>query len=329
LQNWRFAIGPLYNLPMGLGGPAATERLMGEIDALRRGRRAILLAHYYQDPAVQDMADAVGDSLQLAQAAQRSDAEVILFCGVRFMAETAKILNPKATVLLPDMDAGCSLADDCGAGHFGEWLRGHEGAEVVSYINSSAAVKALSDIICTSSNAVRVVESVPAGKRIVFAPDRNLGLWVSSTAGREMAVFPGSCEVHVDFAAEDIAALRARRPGAALVAHPECAPAVCAMADFVGSTSAMLPFVAGSGAAVFLVATEEGIIHQMAKLRPDAEFVPVPLKGGGSPRCRHMKLNTLEKMRNALRDMRPEITMDEGLRLSALAPLERMLRLGG
>jgi quinolinate synthase len=314
----------------GIGGGAAGRRarLLAGIDSLRRRRNARILAHYYQDPDVQDLADAVGDSLHLAQAALRARAEVILFCGVRFMAETAKILNPGARVLLPDADAGCSLVDDCGASDFKKWLGGHGDALVVSYINSSAAVKSLSDIICTSANAVGVVESLPRDRRVVFAPDRNLGLWVAARTGRELILYPGSCEVHVGFKPGAVESLRAARPGARLVAHPECDPAVASKADFVGSTSAMLDYVARDAAGGFLVATEEGIIHQMSKLRPDAEFVPVPLGDGGAPRCRHMRLNTLEKVHAALRRMRPEIAMDEALRRAALAPLEKMLLLG-
>jgi quinolinate synthase len=312
----------------GAGAPAEMAEI-AEIDALRRKRNAIILAHYYQEPAVQDLADAVGDSLYLAQVAQRAETDVILFCGVRFMAETAKILNPSAKVLLPDLDAGCSLVDECGADAFRKWLGGYGDAAVVSYINTSAAVKALSDIICTSANAVRVVESLPLGKRIVFAPDRNLGRWVEMKTGREMILYPGSCEVHVGFSCGAVESLMAKRPSARLVAHPECDPAVVSMACFVGSTKAMLDFVAGDAAKEFLVATEEGIVHQMARLRPDAEFVPVPMLDGGAPRCRHMKLNTLAKIRSALECQHPEIVMDEALRLSAYAPLEKMLRLGG
>jgi quinolinate synthase len=310
------------------GGGGAAGGLLAEIDGLRRDRRALILAHYYQEPAVQDLADAVGDSLHLAQAAQRAEAEVILFCGVRFMAETAKILNPGARVLLPDADAGCSLVDECGAGAFGEWLADYGDALVVSYVNSSAAVKAMSDIICTSANAVRVVESLPKGRRVVFAPDRNLGRWVEAQTGRGMILYPGSCEVHVGFGLDAVEPLMAERPGAKLVAHPECDPAVVSRADFVGSTAAMLDYVAADGARQFVVATEEGIVHQMAKRRPDAEFAPVPLKDGCAPRCRHMKLNTLEKIRAALEGLSPEIAMDEALRQRARAPLERMLLLG-
>jgi len=313
------------------GDEGRKARLLAEIDDLRRKRNALILAHFYQEPAVQDLADAVGDSLQLAQYAQKAEAEVILFCGVRFMAETAKILNPRAKVLLPDKNASCSLVDECRAVDFRGWLSGHKDAAVVSYINCSAVVKSLSDIICTSANAVRVVESLPADKRIVFAPDQNLGRWVEAKTGRKLILYPGSCEVHVGFmpwAVDELRALRPQHSTAKLVAHPECDPAVVSMSDFVGSTSAMLDFVAKDSAKEFLVATEEGIIHQMAKLRPDAEFIPVPLADGGPPRCRHMKLNTLEKICRTLKRLSPEIVMDEALRRSAHAPLERMLSLG-
>jgi quinolinate synthase len=312
------------------GGTA--EELLVEVDVLRRKRGALILAHHYQEPEVQDLADVVGDSLRLALAARESKAQVILLCGVVFMAETAKILNPRATVLLPDMEAGCSMVRGCMGDDFREWLSEHKGAEVVSYVNSSTVVKALSDIVCTSSNAVRVVESVPAGKPIAFAPDRNLGRWVEMKTGREMAIFPGACEVHVDFRTETIEQLRLQRPSAKLLAHPECDMAVILMADFVGSTSAMLDFVARDAAKEFLVATEEGIIHGMSERRPDAEFVAVPLGLPGestAAKCPGMRRNTLAKIAKTLRDMRPEIVIDEALRQSAHAPIERMLSLEG
>jgi quinolinate synthase len=303
--------------------------LVSEIKRLRAEKNALILAHYYQEPEVQDLADFVGDSLQLAQAAQGAKADVILFCGVHFMAETAKILNPGTTVILPDMDAGCSLADRCHAKIFKEWLKDYPGHAVISYINCSAGIKALSDIICTSSNAVRVANSIPAGQRIVFAPDRHLGQWVARQIGRDMALYPGFCIVHAQFAPARIASLKAAHPGAKFIAHPECDASVAAFADFVGSTAAMLNFVATDGAKTFLVGSEAGILHQMQKLRSDAALVPVPVgSGANSAICPYMKINTLEKIYLALRDLKPEIAMDENLRQLALKPLEKMLALG-
>ena len=303
--------------------------LTAEIARLRKARRAIILAHYYQEPEIQDLADFVGDSLQLAQAAAKTDAEVIVFCGVHFMAETAKIVNPGKTVVIPDLDAGCSLADRCPASEFGEWLKQYPDHEVVSYINCSAAVKALSTIICTSSNAVRVVESLPREKPIVFAPDRHLGDWVARQTGRDMVIWPGFCIVHEQFAAKRVAALKAQYPQAKLIVHPECDASVCRMADLVGSTAALLKFVAERPEKTFLVGTEAGILHQMRRVRPDADLVPIPAGSGCScALCPYMRLNSIEKLYLCLRDLRPEITLDEQTRQLALKPLERMLALG-
>lgn len=303
--------------------------LVAEIQRLRKERNAVILAHYYQEPEIQDLADFVGDSLQLAQAAQKTTADVIAFCGVHFMAETAKILNPGKTVVLPDLDAGCSLADRCPAETFAEFLKDYPDHEVVSYINCSAGVKALSTIICTSSNAVRVVNSLPKDKPVVFAPDRHLGRWIMGQTGREMVLYPGFCIVHEQFTAKRVAALRAQHPEAKLIVHPECDASVSRMADFVGSTAALLRYVAENPAKAFIVGTESGILHQMHKLRPEAELIAIPADSGcNCALCPYMKLNTLEKIYLALRDLKPEITMDEGLRVKALRPLERMLALG-
>ena len=303
--------------------------LIEDIKRLRSEKNALILSHYYQEPEVQDLADIVGDSLQLAQAAQKSKADVILFCGVHFMAETAKILNPDSTVILPDMNTGCSLADRCHAKVFEEWLKDYPDHVVVTYINCSAGVKALSDIICTSSNAVRVVESIPKDKKIVFAPDRHLGRWVAARTGREMVYYPGFCIVHEQFMASRVSAIKAKHPDALLIVHPECDISVSSMADFVGSTAALLNFVANSTASKFIIGTEVGILHQMRKLRPDATFVSIPVdRGGNQPLCPYMKLNTLEKICLALKNLKPEIVMDEALRLKALSPLEKMLALG-
>jgi quinolinate synthase len=303
--------------------------LVEEIRRLKADRKAVLLAHYYQEPEIQDLADFVGDSLQLSQQAAKTDAEVIAFCGVHFMAETAKILNPTKKVVIPDMDAGCSLADRCPADQFAQWLQQYPDHEVVSYINCSAGVKALSTIICTSSNAVRVVESIPKDRRIVFAPDRHLGKWVMQQTGRDMVLFPGFCIVHEQFTAKRVAALKAQHPEAKLIAHPECDASVSALADFVGSTAALLRFVKENPAKAFIVATEAGILHEMRKARPDADLIPAPADSGcNCSLCPYMKLNTLEKLYLALRDLAPEITLDEAVRVRALKPLERMLALG-
>ncbi len=303
--------------------------LLAEIQRLRSKRNAVILAHYYQEPEIQDLADFVGDSLQLSQQAAKTDADVIVFCGVHFMAETAKILSPEKQVVIPDLDAGCSLADRCSGEQFGEWLEQYPGHEVVSYINCSAAVKALSTIICTSSNAVRVVESIPKDKPIVFAPDRHLGSWVMKQTGRKMVLWPGFCIVHEQFTARRVAALMAQHPGAKLIVHPECDATVSQMADFVGSTAALLNFVAKDPGRVFIIGTEIGILHQMHKTRPDAELIPIPADSGcNCSLCPYMKLNSIEKLYLALRDLRPEIALDEKLRIKALAPVQRMLALG-
>ncbi len=312
----------LGSIPAGLDLPEA-------IRELKRARKAVLLAHYYQEPEIQDLADFVGDSLQLSQQAAKADADVIAFCGVHFMAETAKILNPTKTVVIPDMDAGCSLADRCPADHFEQWLKQYPDHDVVSYINCSAGVKALSTIICTSSNAVRVVESLPKDRKIVFAPDRHLGKWVMNQTGRDMALFPGFCIVHEQFTAKRVAAVKAQHPEAKLIAHPECDATVSQLADFVGSTAALLNYVATSPSKAFIVATEAGILHQMRRRRPEAELIPAPADSGcNCSLCPYMKLNSLEKLYLCLRDLEPEIHLDEAVRLRALRPLERMLALG-
>ena len=315
--------GPdLESIPAGLDLPAEIRRLKAE-------RKAVLLAHYYQEPEIQDLADFVGDSLQLSQQAARADADVIAFCGVHFMAETAKILNPARTVVIPDMDAGCSLADRCPADYFAEWLKQYPDHDVVSYINCSAGVKALSTIICTSSNAERVVNSLPKDRKVVFAPDRHLGKWVTKQTGRDMVLFPGFCIVHEQFTAKRLAVLKAQHPEAKLIAHPECDATVSQLADFVGSTAALLNYVATDPAQAFIVATEAGILHQMRQRRPSAELIPAPADSGcNCSLCPYMKLNSLEKLYLCLRDLQPEIHLDEDLRRRALKPLERMLALG-
>ena len=304
--------------------------LLGAIETLRKQRNAVILAHYYQEPDIQDVADYIGDSLQLAKAAQDTQADVILFCGVHFMAETAKILNPSRIVLIPDMKAGCSLADACPAPLLQRMKDKHPGAKVVSYINCSAAVKAISDIICTSSNAERIVASIPPSERIIFAPDRNLGAWVQKRTGREMVLWPGTCMVHETFNERKLVELMSRHPEAHVVAHPECEPTLLARAHFVGSTSALLAYVAKTDAPRFIVATEPGILHQMSKAAPGKDLIPLPGmdENCACNECPHMRLNTLEKMYLALRDMQPQLHMDDALRVAALRPLEAMMALG-
>jgi quinolinate synthase len=303
--------------------------LEAEIARLKKERNAVILAHYYQDGEIQDLADFVGDSLQLSQQAATTKADVIAFCGVHFMAETAKILNPTKKVVLPDPDAGCSLADRCPPDVFSEWLKQYPGHTVVSYINTSAAIKALSDIICTSSNAARVVNSLPKDTPIVFAPDRHLGRWVEKETGRKMVLWPGFCVVHEQFSARRIVKLKVAHPEAEVIAHPECEESVLALADFIGSTYRLLQHVKTSKAKAFIVATEMGILHQMQKVRPDATLIGAPPDSGCQCAvCPYMRLNTLEKLYLCLRDLAPEITLDEDLRRRALKPVERMLALG-
>ncbi|MDX6379330.1 MAG: quinolinate synthase [Rubrobacteraceae bacterium] len=302
------------------------ERLKGELNA-------VILAHYYQEPEIQDLADFIGDSLGLARQAQGTDADVIVFCGVHFMAETAKILNPANTVVLPDLDAGCSLADSCPPEAFRRFIEERPGHTVVSYVNTSAEVKALSDIICTSSNAEKVIGSIPEGTPIIFGPDRHLGRYIVEKTGREMVLWPGTCMVHILFSERKIRQLKVRHPEAEVLAHPECEERVLRVADHIGSTSSLLNRVVESPARKFIVATEPGILHQMRKLAPEKEFMRAPGKGPeGSceacSECPHMRRNTVEKLYWCMRDLSPEITLDEELRLRALRPIERMLEIG-
>jgi quinolinate synthase len=306
------------------------DELLDAIDALRTSRRAVILGHYYQNGEIQDLADFIGDSLELAKAARDTDAEVILFCGVHFMAETAKILNPDRIVLVPDLKAGCSLADSCPAEALAAWKAEHPDHLVVSYINCTAGTKALSDIICTSSNAVRVIESLPADRPILFAPDRNLGAYLIRETGRPMDLWPGTCIVHETFSERALIELMVRHPNARVIAHPECEPAILQHAHFVGSTSRLLGYTQTSGASEFIVATEPGIIHQMRKARPELSYLPLPGTGEhcACNECPFMRLNTLQKIYVALRDLQPRIEMDEATRLAARLPLERMMSLG-
>ncbi len=309
------------------------EELPGDLEdailRLKRERNAILLAHYYQESEIQDLADVVGDSLQLARAAQQADCEVIAFCGVNFMAETAKILNPGRTVVVPDLDAGCSLADGCPADLFEKFIAEHPGAKVVTYINTSAAVKAMSDLICTSSNAVKMVKHF-AGQPVIFAPDRHLARWVAREANRpDLIVWPGICIVHEQFSARRLAELRVQHPDAEVLAHPECDDAVLGQADFIGSTSGIIDRAVRSPAKTLIIATEDGVFHQIAKRVPEKTLLqaPGPDESCACNRCPFMRLNTLEKLYLALRDLRPEVTLPEEVRLRALRPIEKMLAL--
>ncbi|MCC6399664.1 MAG: quinolinate synthase NadA [Flavobacteriales bacterium] len=317
--------------PGASGAGGANPALVAEIRELKRAKRAVILAHYYQTGDIQMLADHVGDSLALARAAERTDAPVILFCGVHFMAETAKILDPGRKVLLPDRAAGCSLADSAPAAKFRAFIDAHPDHFVVSYINCSAEVKAMSDIICTSSNAVRVVNSIPTDRPIIFAPDRHLGAYVQRITGREMLLWDGTCEVHVNISMDKLKLLMGRHPHAKLVAHPECPEHILLEDDHVGSTSSLLGFVKHDPGKEFIVATEAGILYNMRAEVPGKTLIPAPAFADNEcacSECPYMKLNTLEKVRDALLFEEPAITLDEEVRVRAHRALRRMLELG-
>ncbi|MBK9536270.1 MAG: quinolinate synthase NadA [Flavobacteriales bacterium] len=305
--------------------------LVEGIQRLKKERNAIILAHYYQTPDIQELADFVGDSLALAKAADKTGADVILFAGVHFMAETAKILNPQRTVLLPDLDAGCSLADSAPPEKFKAFIDAHPDHVVVSYINCSAEVKAMSDIICTSSNAVRVVNSIPSEKPIIFAPDKHLGAYVQRVTGRELLLWDGVCEVHVEISIDKLKLLLGKHPDAKLIAHPECPPEILAEADHVGSTSSLLEFVQSDPAPTFIVATEAGILHKMRAAAPHKELIPAPAHANNTcacSECPYMKMNTVEKVYSALLNGSPEIVLNEQVRQRAELALRNMMQLG-
>jgi quinolinate synthase len=303
-----------------------TLDLEREIIRLKKSMNAVILAHYYQESEIQDLADFVGDSLALAQQAAKTNADVIVFCGVHFMAETAKILNPTKLVLLPDLNAGCSLADRCPAPAFKAFKEKHPEAFVVSYVNSSAAVKALSDVICTSSNAEKIVNRAPADRPIIFGPDQHLGRYVARRTGRNMILWPGSCMVHEIFSEKKLVQLMTEHPDAEVVAHPECEERVLGHAHYIGSTKGILDHVLKSPKEKFIVVTEAGILHQMQKGAPHKTFIPAPPDNGcACNECPHMKLNTLEKLYLCMRDRKPELVMNPLLQQAALAPLQRML----
>ncbi|HIK52492.1 MAG TPA: quinolinate synthase NadA [Oscillatoriales cyanobacterium M59_W2019_021] len=304
------------------------DDLFEAIAALKKDLNAVILAHYYQDPDIQDIADYIGDSLGLARQAAATNAETIVFAGVHFMAETAKILNPDKLVLLPDLNAGCSLADSCPPDAFARFKAAHPDHVVVSYINCTAAIKAMSDIICTSSNAVSIVNQIPLEQPIIFAPDRNLGRYVMEQTGRELVLWDGSCIVHENFSEKKIVQLQIEHPEAETIAHPECEPPILRHADYIGSTTALLKYAQTSDNSAFIVATEPGIIHQMQKQMPQKQFIPAPpTQNCACNECPHMRLNTLEKLYLAMKHRTPEITMPEEIRLAALRPIERMLEM--
>lgn len=305
-----------------------TLDLFVEIEKMKKEKNAILLAHYYQEPDIQDIADYIGDSLGLAQQAERTNADIIVFAGVHFMAETAKILNPSKKVLLPDLKAGCSLSDSCPPPLFEKFKEAHPDHLVISYINCSAGIKALSDIICTSSNAKAIVDSLPKEQKIIFAPDKNLGSYINKTSGRSMLLWNGACMVHEIFSLQKITRLKERHPEAKLIAHPECEEPVLRIADFIGSTTQLLKYTQTDKGNAFIVATETGILHQMQQASPGKTFIAAPPDNACACNdCPHMKLNTLEKLYLCMRYELPEVTMEEELRQKAKKPIDRMLDL--
>jgi len=303
--------------------------LTAEIDRLRKEKNAIVLAHYYQTGDLQDIADYVGDSLALAQWAAKTSADIIVLCGVHFMAETAKILCPDKKVLVPDLEAGCSLADSCPADAFEAFIRQHPGHTVISYVNTSAAVKALTDIVVTSTNAKKIVDSLPKDEKIIFGPDRNLGDYLNSITGRQMVLWDGACHVHEQFSLEKIVALKKEFPDAEVIAHPECKQPILLIADFIGSTAALIQYTTQSPNTRFIVVTESGVIHEMQKRSPQKEFIPAPPNDStcACNECSFMRLNTLEKLYLCLRDEQPEIQVDREVSEQAVRCIRRMLEL--
>ncbi len=304
------------------------NELVMKIAQLKREMNAVVLAHYYQEPEIQDVADFIGDSLDLSRRAASTNADVIVFAGVLFMAETAKILSPMKQVLIPDLNAGCSLSEGCPADAFREMRRQHPDHVSITYINCSAEVKAESDIICTSSNAAKIIQQIPPEKPIFFAPDRNLGRFLSKKTGREMLLWNGSCIVHETFSVKKLLALKIEYPDAEIIAHPECEEPVLSRAAFIGSTSALLKYVTQSNGRRFIVATEPGIIHQMKKAAPAKEFIPAPPEANcACNNCPYMKLNTLEKLYLCMKERSPKVELDPVLRERALGPIQRMLEM--
>ncbi|HHV87181.1 MAG TPA: quinolinate synthase NadA [Petrimonas sp.] len=305
------------------------KELIQNINRLRKEKNAIILAHYYQESDIQDIADFVGDSLALAQWAAKTTADIIVLCGVHFMAETAKILSPEKRVFIPDIMASCSLAESCPADEFEKFIQSHPGHTVISYVNTTAAVKSITDIVVTSTNAKQIVESLPSDEKIIFGPDKNLGDYINKLTGRNMLLWEGACHVHEQFSLEKILELKKEYPHALLLAHPECRKYILEVADHVGSTSSIIKFARNSGNKQFIVATESGILHQMQKENPDKEFIPAPPEDStcACNDCFYMKMNTLEKLYSCLKNERPEIFVEEEVRVKAVKPIERMLEI--
>lgn len=305
-----------------------TIDLFAEIKRLKKEKNAVILAHFYQEPDIQDVADYIGDSLGLSQEAAKTDADIIVFAGVHFMAETAKILSPEKKVLLPDLKAGCSLSDSCPPRLFAKFKEKYPDHMVITYVNCTAELKAMSDIVCTSSNAVQIVESLPKDQKIIFGPDRNLGAYVAKKTGRDLVLWNGACMVHEIFSQQKIIKLRNRHPGAKFIAHPECEDVILKMADYIGSTTGLLKYTINNPANEFIVATESGIIHQMAKASPNKTFIPAPPNNSCACNdCPHMKRNTLEKLYLCLKNELPEINVSMDIILKAQKPIEKMLEI--
>lgn len=305
------------------------EQLIAEISRLKKEKNAIIMAHYYQMGDIQDIADVIGDSLALAQQAAKTNADIIVLCGVHFMGETAKILSPDKKVLVPDLQAGCSLADSCPADKFEEFVKAHPDHTVISYVNTTAAVKALTDVVVTSTNAKKIVDQFPAGAKLIFGPDRNLGNYINSVTGREMLLWDGACHVHEQFSVEKLIQLKKDYPEADVLAHPECKRPLLIMADYIGSTQALLNYTIHSDKTEFIVATESGIIHEMQKKNPSKKFIPVPPNDStcACNECNFMRLNTLQKLHDCLQAESPEILIEDSLREKAVKPILRMLEL--
>ena len=303
--------------------------LKAAINELKKEKNAVILGHYYQKGEIQDIADYIGDSLALAQIAAKTDADILVMCGVHFMGETAKVRCPDKKVLVPDLNAGCSLADSCPADKFAEFVKAHPGYTVISYVNTTAAVKAVTDVVVTSTNAKQIVESFPKDEKIIFGPDRNLGNYINSITGREMLLWDGACHVHEQFSVEKIVELKAQYPDAVVLAHPECKSVVLKLADMVGSTAALLKYAVNSDKQRFIVATEAGILHEMQKKCPQKTFIPAPPNDStcGCNECNFMRLNTLEKLYNCLKYEFPEVTVDPEVAREAVKPIKRMLEI--
>ncbi|MDP4278229.1 MAG: quinolinate synthase NadA [Bacteroidota bacterium] len=302
-------------------------QLVSEINELKQQKNAVIMAHYYQDSSIQEIADFIGDSLALAQQAAKTTADIIVLCGVHFMGETAKLISPEKKVLIPDVNAGCSLADSCPADAFEQFVKAHPDHTVISYVNTTAAVKALTDISVTSTNAVAIVQSLPKDEKIIFGPDRNLGNYINSLTGRNMLLWDGACHVHEQFSIERIVRLKEQYPNAKIIAHPECKSAVLSLADFIGSTASLLRYAQRSDFSEFIVATESGILHEMKRTCPGKTFIPAPPNDStcGCSECSFMRLNTLEKVWSCLKNETPSIEIPEELRVKAVKPIQRML----